>query len=121
MPKRPTKKRNPIVAVISTLVAVVGVMVLWEMLPIKHRSVEMRKAMIQAAQTVGNRKANQIQEELLRTALKLGLPVTRNDIKVEIRRNRIRIRVTYTEKVRVLGKEHDWDFDLEIDRPLFSI
>lgn len=102
------------------LVLVVGVVIAWEMVPIKMRSAQLYDFMEdQAAIATYSRDSEAIKKRILAKASELDIPLDKDHLEVTRQGDRIRMRATYTIPAEFPGYTYNWNFRHEIDRNLY--
>ncbi len=104
--------------------AILGVVLLIavKILPIKVASAELEDFMLEQAKFAGRRaNAERIKKRILNKADELGLPVTTKDVTVRLSGGHIRMRCTYSIPVDLIVYTHIWNFDHNVDRPIYII
>lgn len=102
------------------LVLIVGLVVAWEMVPIKMRSVELYDFMEdQASVATYDQNTEAIKKRILAKAAELDIPLDKDTLLVERIGDRIRMRAVYTLPAEFPGYTYNWEFEHEIDRPLY--
>ncbi len=108
--------------VVYLLLAAIAALVLVKMVPVKVKSAEFNDYMVEQAKFAGRRTTAQaVHAALLRKADELGLPVTKKDIKVELKGGHLNMRCTYTVPVDLVLYTYEWKFDHAVRRPVFII
>jgi hypothetical protein len=104
-----------------SVLLVIAVVVAWKMVPVKIKSAELYDFMVDQAgiATHATNTEDAVKRRILAKARELDLPLKADDVKVERIGDRIRMRARYTVDVRFPGYTYRWDFDHEVDRPLF--
>lgn len=103
-----------------SLVLLAGILVAWQVVPVKIRTAEFHDYMQDQAQLAGRRSAEGIKKDLMNKANELELPVGAKNLTVTKARERIRMHTEYTVVVEFpLGYTYDWDFVHDVDRPIF--
>lgn len=103
-----------------TLVIVVLAVVGWKMIPIKIATSELYDYMVEQAKWAATTPPEQLQKGILAEARRLNLPVEAQDVKVVIDSGRIKMSARFTVPVDFPVRTYNWDFNLEVDRPVFS-
>jgi hypothetical protein len=93
----------------------------YKMVPIKIKSAELHDFMVDQAKWTARRTAEQVAKAVLQKAQELELPVTEDDVRVVIERERIKMDVSYTVPVEFPGYTYYWKFNHNVDRPIFII
>ena len=103
-----------------TLVIVVLAVVGWKMIPIKIATSELYDYMVEQAKWAASMPPEQLQKGILAEARRLNLPVEAQDVKVVVDSGRIKMSARFTVPVDFPVRTYNWDFNLEVDRPVFS-
>lgn len=98
---------------------VIVALVAWQALPVKVRSTELYDYMKDQAQNAGNREASTIKKRILRRADELELPVTDQNLTVTKGSDRVRIKADYVVPLEFPGYTYEWEFNYDIDVPIF--
>lgn len=102
------------------LVLVLGVIVAWEIVPIKMRSVELYEFMEdEAALATHGRSVETIKNRILGKAQDLKIPLEKDNLYVERYGDNIRMRANYTIPAEFPFYTYYWEFEHELDRPLY--
>jgi len=97
-------------------------LILIKMVPIKIASSEMLDFMHEQAKFAGRRTTKVgVEKALLKKALELGLPVTKKSIQVQVNSGRIVMRCTYSVPVDMFFYTYIWEFDHQVNRPVFIV
>lgn len=103
-----------------SLVLVIGVIVAWEIVPIKMRSVEFYEFMEdEAALATHGRSIETIKNRILSKAQSLDIPLEKDKLYVERYGDNIRMRATYTIPAEFPFYTYYWEFEHELDRALY--
>lgn len=102
----------------AAILAVV-VLIAWEAVPAKMASANFYDFMEETARFPGKRSEAKIKQDLLRRAKELDLDIDPKNIEVSKDRSRIKMKASYTIPLEFPGYTHEWDFEQEIDRPIF--
>lgn len=105
--------------ILWTLALVVALLIAWKMIPVKLKSVELYDYMIEQAKFGASASPEAIKKGILREARRLDLPLSEKKVKVQRIGDRIRMKVSYTVPVEFPGYTYQWEFNHEVDRPLF--
>jgi hypothetical protein len=100
-------------------VLAVGVMIAWEAIPVKIATAELHDFMVEQAKFGAGASQETIQTHIYNKARELDLPVDKREITVVKAGGRIRMRASFTVPLEYPGYTYYWDFDLEVDRPIF--
>lgn len=102
------------------VVLAVGVIVAWEVVPIKIRSTQLYDFMEdQAAIATYDENIEGMKKRILAKAVDLKIPLDKDQLLVERYGDNIRMRATYTIPAEFPGYTYNWNFKHEIDRPLY--
>jgi hypothetical protein len=103
-----------------SLVLIVGIVVAWQMVPVKIKTSELYDYMVDQAAFAANRSADSIKKRILEKANELDLPVGPKNLSVDKHTERIRMHTEYTVVVEFpLGFTYDWNFVHDVDRPIY--
>lgn len=106
--------------IVWSLLLVVVVVVAWQMVPVKIRTSELHDYMIDEANFAAQRSTEGLKKRVLDKANELQLPVGPKNLTVSKERERIRMHTEYTVVVEFpFGFTYDWDFEHDVDRPIF--
>lgn len=102
------------------LVLGIAGLIAWNMVPVKIKSAELYDYMVdQAGYATNFNSTEAIIARILTKARELDIPLEKDALKVERVGDHIRMRATYTVPVEFPGYTYYWDFDHEVDRPLY--
>jgi hypothetical protein len=107
--------------ILWTLVLVVAGMIAWEAIPVKIASSELYDFMVEQAKWAGHTPPDTLKRYILDRANELKVPLDPKNLSVERVRDRIRMRAYYVVPLEFPGYVYDWEFDLQVDRPVFVI
>ena len=100
----------------------IALLVAVKMLPVKVASAELEDFMVEQAKFAGRgTTAARVDRAILEKAQKLGLPVTKKDVKVHLSGGRIIMKCTYSVPVDLVVHTYVWQFNHEVNRPVFII
>jgi len=106
--------------IIWSLVLIVGGIIAWTAVPVQVRSSEFIDYMEDQAQFASQRSAETIKKRLLDKANDLQLPIGPKELTVSKESERIKMHVEYTVEVKFpFGFTYDWDFEHDVNRPIF--
>lgn len=91
----------------------------WKMVPVKLNTSELYDFMEEEAKFAANTPPEQIAKAIVGKAQVLGLPVTKEQVKVERVGDNIRMEASYTVPVEFPGYTYNWSFSHKVDRPIF--
>jgi len=100
----------------------IAALILVKLVPIKVADAELEDFMVEQAKYTGRgTTAAGVEKAILNKSLQLGLPITKKDIKVHLSGGRIVLRCNYSVPVDLLVFTYVWDFEHEVNRPVFII
>jgi hypothetical protein len=91
----------------------------WKMVPVKLNTSELYDFMEEEAKFAANTPPEQIAKAIVGKAQVLGLPVTKEQVKVERVGDNIRMEASYTVPVEFPGYTYNWSFSHKVDRAIF--
>jgi len=94
-------------------------LIAWKMVPVKLNTAELYDFMEEQAKFAANTPPEQIAKGILGKAQMLGLPLTKEQVKVERIGDSIRMEASYTVPIEFPGYTYNWSFSHKIDRPIF--
>ena len=97
----------------------VGVLIAWKAIPVKIATSELYDFMVEQAKWAGNTPAETLQKRIFSKADELGLPVDPKKVTVEKPGDKVRMRATFMVPLEFPGYTYNWDFDLQVERPIF--
>lgn len=102
------------------LALIIGVVIAWEVIPIKMRSVQLHDFMEdQAAVATYARDTEAMKKRILAKARELDIPLDKDHLEVTRIGDRVRMKATYTIPAEFPGYTYNWKFEHEIDRNLY--
>jgi hypothetical protein len=107
--------------ILWTLVLVVAGLIAWEAIPVKIASSELYDFMVEQAKWAGHTSPDTLKRHILERAQELDVPLDPKNLSVQRVRDRIRMRAYYMVPLEFPGYVYEWEFDLEVDRPVFVI
>ena len=101
---------------------VVGALALvgWKMIPVKVATSELYDFMVEQAKWAGSTPPEQLQKGIVAEAKRLNLPVEAENVRVVSEGGRIKMSARFTVPIDFPVRTYDWDFNLEVDRPIFT-
>ncbi len=105
--------------ILWTAVLAVAVMVAWKAIPVKIASSELYDFMVEQAKWAAGTNPELVQKRILAKAVELNLPVESKQVTAERIGDRIRMRARFTVPLEFPGYVYNWDFDLQVDRPIY--
>lgn len=101
-------------------VLVVVLHVAWVMVPVKISSAQLGDFMEDQALVAERSTPEQIQRRIVARAKQLDIPLEKKKVEVTKRNDTIFMRATYTIPVEFVGGYvYEWDFEHEVERPIF--
>jgi len=105
--------------ILWVLLLLVGVLIAWKAIPVKIASSELYDFMVEQAKWAGQTDAETIEKRIFAKATELGLPVDRRRVEAVKAGGKLRMRATYTVPLEFPGYTYIWEFDLQVERPIF--
>jgi hypothetical protein len=102
-------------------VLAIGILIGYKAIPVKLSTSELYDFMVEQAKFGANNPPEAIKRTILDRARELELPVTDENLSVERIGNRIRMRTKFAIPLEFPGYVYIWNFDFEIDRPVFIV
>lgn len=103
-----------------TLVVVVLAIAGWKMIPVKIATSELYDYMVEQAKWAASTKPEQLQKGIVAEAKRLDLPVEAENVRVVSDGSRIKMSARFTVPIDFPLRTYEWEFNLEVDRPIFS-
>lgn len=103
------------------LVAGVVGMIAVKAVPVKLTDVEFADYIEEQAQFSGRASGETIQKRILKRAKELDIPLKQKNLRVEKSTRRVRIQCSYTVTLDFGVYSYDWEFEHDLDRPIFLI
>lgn len=105
--------------VLWSIVLIAVVLVAWKAVPVKIATSELYDYMVEQAKWAGNTPADVLQKRIVGKANELELPVDPRYVTAAKVGDKIRMSATFTVPLEFPGYTYDWDFDLQVERPIF--
>jgi len=99
----------------------VGGLIAFKAIPVKIASSELYDFMVEQAKFSTRATTGTIENRIVRRAQELRLPVDKKAVTVTRAGDRIRMEARFTVPLEFPGYTYYWDFDLQVDRPVFMI
>lgn len=99
----------------------IGGMIAFKAIPVKIATSQLYDFMVEQAKFSTRSSTDAIENRIVRRARDLDLPVDKKAVKVTRMGDRIRMQASFTVPLEFPGYTYYWDFDLEVDRPIFMI
>ena len=100
------------------LIGIVAYM-MWKVVPVKIATSELYDFMVEQAKWAGNTPSEVLQKRIVSKANELNLPVDPKFVTAEKPGDKIRMKAVFTVPLEFPGYTYEWDFDLEVERPIF--
>ena len=101
--------------VVLGLIAVAG----WEAVPARVRIAKFEDFLISTAENAWRVPEAKLKERVLNKAAELELPITKDDVSVNVARGRIKILVEYTLPLELPFYTYEWHRTHDVDRPVY--
>jgi hypothetical protein len=98
---------------------VVGGLIAWKAIPVKIAAAELQDFMVEQAKFAAAATPETISGRIFNKASDLDLPLAKENIRVEKGGGRILMGASFTVPLEFPGYVYYWEFDLEVDRPIF--
>jgi hypothetical protein len=105
--------------ILWALALALAVMIAWKAVPIKIKSAELYDFMVETAKFAAPTPPEDIKKRILGKAQERDLPLDKDHLSVERIGDRIRMKASYAVPLEFPGYTYHWDFDHEVDRPIF--
>jgi hypothetical protein len=105
--------------VLWSLLLIAGVLIAWKAVPVKIATSELYDYMVEQAKWAGNTPSDVLQKRIVGKANELELPVDPKLVTAEKLGDKIRMSATFTVPLEFPGYTYEWDFDLQVERPIF--
>jgi hypothetical protein len=124
LPRRRSAERGEgnLGCILWLLLLGVVILIAWKAVPVKLRSVELYEHMDELAKFAAARsKPEELKKSILHRAKQLDIPLEAGDVDIDLRNERVIMKVKYTIPLEILGFEYDWNFEQEVDRQIFIV
>jgi hypothetical protein len=105
--------------ILWALVVALGALIAWKTIPVKIASSELYDFMVEQAKWAGSTPPETIQKRIVGKAQELKLPVDPKKVEAARYGDNIRMRAVFTVPVEFPGYTYNWNFDLQVDRPIY--
>jgi hypothetical protein len=106
--------------IIWALIVIVVFYIGWNVVPVKMASAQLGDFMEEQAKFAEHRSPQRIKKAILIKARKLNIPLDEKHIHVERKGDRIYMKADYVIPVRFVGGyTYEWQFQHDIDRPIY--
>jgi len=122
MPRRFERGEGNLGCILWLFALGVCTLIAWKAIPVKMKSAEMYDFLDDRAKFGAlSTPPEELEKQILQRAKELEIPLRKEDIKVERRRDHIYMEVEYTLPVELPGYTYQWHFRQTLDRPVFLI
>jgi hypothetical protein len=118
-PKRAQRGDSKLGCILWILVLLTGAMIAWKAVPVKIASSELYDFMVEQAKFGARLSPERVKRLIVERADDLDLPLDAKNVSVNKTYGRIRMRAYFVVPLEFPGYVYDWEFDLEVDRPIF--
>jgi len=105
--------------IIWLLIVLVVALVGWKAIPVKIASSELYDFMVEQAKWAVNMSNDDLKKAIFNESKRLDLPVAIERITVSKEAGRVKMRAQFTVPLDFPGYVYNWDFDLQVERPIF--
>jgi len=105
--------------IVWTLLVAIGALIAFKTVPVKIASSELYDFMVEQAKWAGSTPPETIKNRIVAKAQELKLPVDPKKVEATRYGDNIRMRAVFTVPVEFPGYTYVWDFDLQVDRPIY--
>jgi hypothetical protein len=105
--------------ILWTIALGIGVLVAYKAIPVKIKSAELYDHMVEMGKFGAREKPEEMAKDILATAQRLELPLDKDHVSVERNGDRLRMRASYTVPLDFPGYTYNWNFDHQVDVPIF--
>jgi hypothetical protein len=103
------------------LLLAIGILIGWKAIPVKIATSELYDFMVEQAKWAGSTSAETLEKRIYDKAIQLNLPVDRRRVTAQKAGGTLRMRATFTVPLEFPGYTYDWEFDLQVERPIFIV
>lgn len=118
---RPRYGQGRIGCILWLLAVAAFLTVVWKMVPVKIATAELEDYMVEQAKFAGRASAETLKKRVLARAKELDIPLTTKTLKVTKTANRVRMQARYTIPIEFPFYTYYWEFEHDVDRPVFII
>lgn len=105
--------------ILWSLLALIVVWICWKAIPVKIATSELYDFMVEQAKWAVNNSEEDLRKGIFNEAKRLNLPVAYDKIKVAKVGGRVRMTADFMVPLDFGFYTYDWDFNFEVDRPIF--
>ena len=97
----------------------VGALVAFKTIPVKVQSAELYDYMVELTKFAASSTPQQLEKQILHRARELNLPLDKDNVEVRKGGDRIQMEASYMVPIEFPGYTYEWQFDHQIDRPIY--
>lgn len=101
------------------LLFAIGALIAWKAVPVKVQSAELYDYMVELTKFAASSSAENLKKQIVTKAAELDLPLDKDDVEVRKTADRIQLEASYTVPLEFPGYTYEWNFNHEVDRPIF--
>ncbi len=101
------------------LLFAIGTLIAWKAVPVKVQSAELYDYMVELTKFAASSSAENLKKQIVAKAVELDLPLDKDDVEVRKTPDRIQIEASYTVPLEFPGYTYEWNFNHQVDRPIF--
>ena len=105
--------------ILWSLLLIAGILVGFKAVPVKIATSELYDFMVEQAKWAGNTPSEVLQKRIVSKANELDLPVDPREVTAEKVGDKIRMKAAFTVPLEFPGYTYEWNFDLQVERPIF--
>jgi hypothetical protein len=106
--------------ILWSIVFIVVALICYKAIPVKINTAELYDFMIEQAK-FGSGSVETAKKAIINKARELNLPVDDKNLSVEKINDRIRMKTSFAVPLEFPGYTYVWNFDWEIDRPIYIL
>jgi hypothetical protein len=97
----------------------IGALIAFKTIPVKVQSAELYDYMVELTKFAASSTPQQLEKQILQRARELNLPLDKDSVEVRKGGDRIQMEARYMVPVEFPGYTYEWQFDHQIDRPIY--
>ncbi len=101
------------------LLFAIGALIAWKAVPVKVQSAELYDYMVELTKFAASSSAENLKKQIVTKATELDLPLDKDDVEVRKTADRIQLEANYTVPLEFPGYTYEWNFNHQVDRPIF--
>ena len=105
-------------AVVFALFASPAFFIAWKAVPVKTATSALYDYMVEQAKWAGDTPAEVLEKRIVSKANELNIPIDPRFVKVARPAGKIHISASFTVPIEFPGYTYNWDFDLDVERPV---